>query len=201
MGNVLPATLAFLIAALFTALELLTSKYPRTLFLLKKCRALYAYVGIYGLLSLLVLLGLNALTEAGKVTLEGIGLQSPWVKAIVVGLSTKAFLHINLFSVSVGTRAVPLGTETIVQLFEPWLLEEIYLYEFNAVSDFIAPRANKYPDLVAVKTKIKANLPQSLSGPERMGFEAGVDAQTSVSSAMEVYLRRFGKTNFLRVFP
>lgn len=179
----------------------MTSKYPRTIFLVKKCRYLYVYVAIYGLMSFGALLGLNALVEAKKITLEGVGLQSIWVKSIIVGLSTKAFLHISLFSLSVGGKAFPLGTETIVQIFEPWLLEEIFLFEFNAVSDFIAHHATRYTDLATVKTTIKGNLPANFTGPERIGFEADVDAKTSVTAAMEVYLRRFGKRNFTRVFP
>ena len=200
MTNLLPAILSFLIAAVFAALELMTSKYPRTIFLVKKCRYLYLYVAIYGLVSFGALLGLNLLVEAKKITLEGIGLQNIWVKSTIVGLSTKAFLHISLYSLSVGGKTFPLGTETIVQAFEPWLLEEIFLFEFNAVSDFISPRAARYSDLATAKTTIKGNLPASLTGPERIGFEADVDAKTSVPSAMEVYLRRFGKRNFTRVF-
>lgn len=201
MTNLPPAILSFLIAAVFAALELTTSKYPRTIFLIKKCRHLYIYVAIYGLLSFGGLLSLNALVEAKKITLEGIGLQSIWVKCIIIGLSTKALLHISLFSLSVGAKTFPLGTETIVQLFEPWLLEEIFLFEFNEVSNFIAPRARKHNNLATVKQTIKDNLPANFTGPERIGFEAGVDAQTSVAPALEVYLRRFGKTNFTRVFP
>lgn len=201
MANLLPAVLAFLIAAFFAALELATSKYPRTIFLLGKCRYLYAYVAIYGLLSFGALLGLDALVAAKKITLEGIGLESIWVKAIIIGLSTKALLHISLYNLTVGAKSFPLGTETIVQLFEPWLLEEIFLFEFSEVSTFIAPRAARYADLANVRTTIKGNLPSSFSGLERSGFEVGVDAQTSITAAMEVYLRRFGKTNFTRVFP
>jgi hypothetical protein len=201
MEKLLPALLAFLIAAVFTALELTTSKYPRTIFLIGKCRHLYVYVAIYGLLSFGTLLGLDALVAAKKITLEGIGLESIWVKAVIVGLSTKALLHISLYNLSVGAKSFPLGTETIVQLFEPWLLEEIFLFEFNEVSTFIAPRRAKYPNLVNVKTTIKGNLPAGFTGPERLGFEAGVEAQVSIEAAMETYLRRFGKTNFTRVFP
>jgi hypothetical protein len=201
MDDFAPSMLALFVASLVTGLELLTSKYPRTVFSLTKCRPLYAYLLIYGLISLAFMLGLDALIAGKKVTLEGVGLQSRWVRAVVVGLSTKAFLHINLFSIAVGPKTFPLGTETIVQLFEPWLLEEIYLYEFAAVSDFVDQIAARHTDLAIVKSRIKGNLPQTFVGAERAGFELSVDTQTSVKSALELYLRRFGKTNLTRVFP
>ncbi len=46
------AFVAFLIAATITGLELITSKYPRTYFLLYRCTTLYAYIAIYAVLGL-----------------------------------------------------------------------------------------------------------------------------------------------------
>ena len=131
------AILAFVIAAFISVLELITAKYPRTYFLLKKNRKLYLYALTYGAVAFGIMLGLGALVTAGTVKLEGLGLSSPWVQAIAVGLTTKAFLHINLFNVTVGSQPMPVGLETLVQLFEPALLRTILLDEFNAVRNYI----------------------------------------------------------------
>src|SRR6266571_5245648 len=65
-----PPVLAFVIASFIAALELITSKYPRTFFLLKRCPALYIYALIYGVIGLAVMLGLNNLVSQKAVTLE-----------------------------------------------------------------------------------------------------------------------------------
>ena len=92
--------LAFGIAALVTALELITSKYPRTVFLLKASRSLYVYAAIYGVIGLAVRWGLDPLTQSGTIKLEGLGLSNPWVQSLALGVTIKAFLHIPDFSVA-----------------------------------------------------------------------------------------------------
>ena len=99
-----PLAVTFAIASLVTALELVTSKYPRTARFCIKSPWFYVYFAIYGLLgagalALLPLVG-------SQVTIEGVGLTNPWVKAAFVGLSIKAFLHIRIFSVSTGPGEV-----------------------------------------------------------------------------------------------
>src|ERR1700688_3061252 len=116
-----PLAVAFVIAALVTALELITSKYPRTARFCVKSPWFHIYFVIYGLLGAGALALLPVLTQ---VTIEGVGLSNPWVKAAFVGLSVKAFLHIRIFSVSTGPgQSFPFGLESFVQLFEPWMLK------------------------------------------------------------------------------
>ncbi len=196
-----PPLLAFGLAALIASLELITSKYPRTYFLLRRSWALYAYALIYGLIGFGVMLGLHLLLQADVVKLEGLGLSSPWVQSIAIGVSIKAFLHIRLYSVSAGAQSFPIGIETMVQIFEPWLLRTIELEHYSAGREFIGPRVNKFSDLTAVKTSITANIPSTFSNEERAGFLAGVGKATTVTEAMELYLGFLGKRNFDRVFP
>jgi len=136
-----PPILAFAIATFLAFLELVTSKYPRTAFLLRKSSALYGYVLVYGLIAFGVTLGIGSLIKAEIIKLSGIGLSNPWAQAVAVGVSFKALLHIRLFSVSVGSETFPIGVETLVQLFEPYLLRTIDLDCFNAMEAYIAPRA------------------------------------------------------------
>ena len=147
------------------------------------------------------MLGLGALVTAGTVKLEGLGLSSPWVQAIAVGLTTKAFLHINLFNVTVGSQPMPVGLETLVQLFEPALLRTILLDEFNAVRNYIQPYADKYSDLGADKVKIAQNIPPTLPPQERAAFDSDLDKTNAVIDAMELFLRFLGRASFNRVFP
>ena len=201
MINFGPPVLAFAIGAFIAVLELLTSKYPRTFFLLNKCAALYGYAAIYGLIAFGVMLGLDYLIAEKTVTLQGFGLSNPWWRAVAVGLSVKAFLHLRIFSVGVGGQSFPIGTETLVQLFEPWLLRTMELYHFNEGRNFIASRAAKYPDINLVKTKIKANVPATFSAADKAAFIADIDKAPSVDDAMELFINFLGTRTFDRVFP
>ncbi len=196
-----PAILAFVIAAFISVLELITAKYPRTYFLLRKNLKLYVYALIYGVIAFGIMLGLRALVTAGTIKLEGLGLSSPWVQAIAVGVTTKAFLHINLFNVTVGAQTMPVGLETLVQLFEPTLLRMILLDEFNAVRSYVKPYADKHSLLTDDRAKIKENIPSTLPTQERAAFESDLDKTSTVTEAMELFLRFLGRANFNRVFP
>ena len=200
MSSVGPSILAFCVAAFLSLLELVTSKYPQTFFLVRKSWAFFTYGVIYGLLALGATLGLNALSAAGAIKLEGLGMSSPWIRAIAIGVSFKALLHIRLFSVTAGSEAFPIGVETFVQLFEPPLTRRILFDHFNALQRFIGPRAEKYADLDKVKEDILQNVPE-LPEQERTAFLADIQQTTSVKRAMERYLSLVGRPGFDRVFP
>ena len=197
-----PAVLAFVLAVAVSLSELLTTQYPRTSFLiLKKSRALHTYALAYGVIALLVTLLLETLTASGAIQLEGFGLSSPWIRAIAVGITVKAFLHLRLFNVSVGSQSVPVGLETLVQFFEPALLRTILLDEFTAVRAYVAARAHGYPSLDAVKARAKEEIPPTLPNQERAAFSNDIDRATSVVQVMEHLLRFLGRKNLDRVFP
>jgi hypothetical protein len=197
---VLQSLVSLALASLITWLELVTSQYPRTFGLMvKKSWALWVYPLVYGLLAFLVMLAVGFGWSGIKV--QGWAENSPWSLPIAIGLSTKALLHISLFNVSVGSQSFPVGTESLVRLFEPWLLRAILLDEHSAVEELINPRANKYPDLASVKTKIKNHIPQRLPKDESKAFEVDIDQSTSVAAAMELYLRAFGRKVFDQIFP
>ncbi len=107
-----PPALAFVIATFLALLELVTSKYPQTFFLLRKSPAIYGYALIYGVMAFGVTLGIGALIKAGSIKLQGIGLANVWVQVAAIGISFKALLHIRLFSVGLGSESFPVGIET-----------------------------------------------------------------------------------------
>ena len=200
LNLICPAIVALIFATSVSWLELVTSKYPRTLFLIKNYRSLYVYAFVYGLAGFAIMIVLSLFTKVDDIQITGPLLTTRWGQAVAVGLSTKALLHIRLFTVSTGSQSVPVGIESIVHLFEPTLLQNIDLHEFYKVREFLKPPSAKYPDLAVVKQMILSDLPQSFSGAERTSFETDINKAATVVSAMEVYLRRFGKANFNRVF-
>ncbi len=90
-----------------------------------------------------------------------------------------------------------------MQLFEPWLLRTIDLDHFRALRDYIAPRAEKFPDLATVRTRIAETLPPSMCAQSAEGkaFLADVQQATSVDEAMRLYMRFVGRRLFDSIFP
>ena len=224
---VLKALVAFLIAAAIAWVELVTSKYPRTIRLFwKRSRALWTYAIIYGLISFGFTLAYVPLTGAGLPRTDRAappGANSPeaasvasgpdpgsssdggpsFIVAVMLGLSAKALLHIRLFSVpAAGTaESFPVGTETVVQLFEPWLLRTVEIDEFNEVATYLEAKAKRYTKLDVVRQTIKENLPRSLPEAERAAILQDVEHAIGVRDALEIYLRAFGVSTVDRRFP
>jgi len=204
----IPPLVAGIVGALFVEIELITSKYPQTSFVLSKFliipknAKLLTYTIIYGAIGFIFMLFLNSLVAAEVIKLEGVGISNVWIQAIVVGMSVKAFLHIRLFNVrsGYGSQPFPVGMEIVTLLFEPWLLRGIELDEFNAVRGFIGEYQAQYTDLNIVKQKIRGNIPPGLPQPEKAAFLRDLQNKTTVPEAMELYLRSFGKESFERVF-
>src|SRR6476620_2494932 len=183
------AGLAFLVAALLSSIELITAKYPRTWFLLRKCKSLWFYALIYGCIGGAAMFWLKDLVAGGKVQLQGLFLSAPWFQAVAIGISVKSLLHINLFNITKNGQSVPIGLETITQLFEPHLLRGVMFDEFNAVRSFVQPFQQAYPNLTDVRTTLSNNVPNTLPQPEIEAFRADLDKAVNVQEAMERGLR------------
>ena len=200
MSRVGAAAVAFAVGALFTCFELRFSKYPHTGSLIVWKRPFWIYCGLYGLVAVGGFLLSGLLIAKGVLKLGGLSLESPYGLAAVLGLSSKAIMQLSIFNVTAGSASFPIGFQTIVQVFEPYLLHAISLKEFNAVRMFVMPYALKYPDLNTVKTMIKNNIPDSISHRDRVAFEGDIDKDRQVHEAMERFLRFLGEETFLRVF-
>lgn len=195
-----PAVLSFLVAGLSTLAEYITTKCPHTGVLLLHPRrgwALYSYCIIYGAIALAITLLLSTLIESKVVAVEGLGLANPWLQAICVGLGIKGFLHIRLFKAG----SVPIGVETLVQIFEPWLLEDIELQHYCALTSSLSPYVERYPDIALVRTRVKANLPRTFSQEKRAAISTDVDKCSSVAEALDVYVSNVGFRALELAFP
>lgn len=198
-----PALLALFVATFFTLLELITSEYPRTYpLLLKVSNKIYAYSIIYGLIAFGTTLGIDSLVTGDIVSIEGPGLTNIWIRALVIGFTVKAFLHVRLFTVGIsGREQFPIGIETIVQLFEPWLLRDIKIDHFNSIRSYIQPRLITYNELTTVKQTIESNIPTTLPEAERKAFQQDISQAASIPEAMELFIGFLGLGSFERAFP
>jgi hypothetical protein len=195
--------LGFGIAFLFTWLELVTSKYPRTFSFPSKRWAIWLYCLIYGLIAFGVLVGFDALVVHGLIKADGLGLSMPWMRAIEIGIAAKALLHIRLFTVTAGSQPFPVGVETLVQVFEPWLLDRVAQDEDDQKRDYVNKTRNKYPAETdpQIKAKLKANIRRSLPFAEKSAIALDIDMATTGDEAMTVYLDRFGTSSLKRLYP
>ena len=191
------AVLALGIAFIFTLVELVTAKYPRTFFAIRGLWSFWGYGLIYGLIAGFVAFLYPTLAEGGEIKVEGFGLGNAWVRAAALGLSAKALMHVRLFTVN----ATPIGIETVALLFEPMLTRRIIVGEFNGVLGVVEPRAQKYTNLGDVKDRITGHVPSGLPDDEKVSFKRDLDATTTVRHAFELFLRFVGKGNFDSVFP
>ena len=194
--------LAFSIAFAVTYVELLTSDYPRTGFLVVRSWKLYLYSGIYGVIAGGVTVFWGYLVEADVVSFSGAGDSNIWLRTVVIGFSAKALLHIRLFTVhSGGMDGFPIGVETLVQPFEPWLLREIDLCHFNEMKSFLKGVEIKYNNLADVKRMIIEDvsaLPKA--GAQTKAFLLDVDLTHTVMGVLGLYLTFLGRGSVRRLF-
>jgi hypothetical protein len=192
--------LAFGVAAAVTAVELVTSKYPRTSRFVLTSVWFYVYIVIYGVLAALGFILLPLVSD--QLTVGGIGAADPWIKAALIGFSVKALLHIRIFSVSTGPgQSFPVGLESLVQLFEPWMLRSVELDQFNAQSSFIEPRCAPFANVADARTQAKGNPPPGLSPQEKAVFEADIDQAAKPGQVIAAYLKYSGITLTKKTFP
>lgn len=202
------AVLALLLASLFAALELITTKYPKTYFVftLRNSLSFYGYSFIYGLAALVITLVVDSSRLANET-----GISNPWIQAIIIGISLRAFLHLRLFTVPSQTpedptnKPLPIGLETLTLLFEPLLLENISNDEDSGLDEFLQPYIEKYQNRADVKKNIMAHMPGRISqdNKRRVAFEGDLDDNLakSIKDAMLFLLLLAGRKNFKLAFP
>ncbi len=201
MAFFMAGTLACLIAATISLLELITSRYRNTYTFLWRRWQLYVYMAVYGAFGFLLMWIIDYLVAKKTVSFDDMALDSVWVKAVLVGMSAKALMNITLFNVPSGAGTVPIGMSTLVHLFEPFLLSELDLQVWNDVRTFLTPHARKYPQLEEVKAIMDRNIPPTLSAERRAALRAELGARDSVEGALETFLYAVGRGTFIRSFP
>ena len=195
-----PLCLTFAVASFVTGVELLTSQYPRTARFALRSSWFYVYILIYGVLGATALALLPLVAD--QVTTEGIGSANPWIKAALIGFSVKAVLHIRIFAVSTGPgQSFPVGLESFVQLFEPWMLRTLELEHYNKQNAFIAPRAQKLTDVATARAQAKANPPPGHTPPVKAAFEADIDQSVTPAQVIAAYLKYAGIGLTMTTFP
>jgi hypothetical protein len=193
--KVLCALIAFVIGSIVPVLELVTGTYPRTFYLIKRCKALYLYGLMFGLVAAVTAVISSILLANGTIKLQGPMIESPYIQAIVIGISVKAVLHINIFTLTSGKTATPIGFETFTRFFEAGLLRDLKFFEFMKINGYLAGYV-KNLTLEEARAKAKANIPPALAKEEREEFILDIDDAKTVQEVLELFLRFAGHKAF-----
>jgi hypothetical protein len=193
-----PTTLAVVLAFAIAYWELVTSEYPRTVFLVRRCPYLYIYSAIYALVAGGLMVAYEAIVpHNGPHSFLGGNL---WIRAVCVGLFTKSFMHFKLFTVPGHPEPTPIGFETITLMFVPFLLKEIELGHDRREMHFVKRRVGTC-SLEEVIAAIDDHLPENMLRRDRQGFLASLHKAKTPVRAARLYLRLVGRGHFEMVFP
>jgi hypothetical protein len=191
--------LTFFIAFFVSYFERITTTYPNTARFIWRSWYLIGYAAMYALASALVLLGLGALIDSGSVTLEGLGVGNIWIRAIVIGLSAKAVLNINVAAIN----GVPIGVQTVIYPLERFLLSSLESEEWNTRREFIENLVRRYPQLDEVKAKAKTNIPPRIASDEdgKDAYVRDIESKQTVPDLFDLVIDRVDARTFNRIFP
>jgi hypothetical protein len=193
--------LAFFVGGTIATTELVSEKYPNTAFTVLNCKYLWWRALVFALAAAALFLLWDQMVLANKIELNGTGFDRKWVQALIVGLTTKSLLQVNVFTLRVGPQTVPLGMATFLQPIEPPLTKKILLHEFLAVRRYVMTHAPRYPDLTKVKADILAAVPPGWPDDEKKALIRDVESAASVEAAMTLMLRALGRDAFAGTFP
>jgi hypothetical protein len=193
-----PTFLAVVMAFAIAYWELVTSKYPRTVFLARRCPYLYIYSAIYAVVAAVLMVAYEAIVpHSGPHSFLGGNL---WIRAVAAGLFTKSFMHFKLFTVPGHPEPTPIGLETITLMFVPFLLKEIELGHDRPEMHFVKCRVGGC-SLEQVIAAIDDHLPENMLRRDRQGFIASLHKAKNPVRAARLYLRLVGRGHFEMVFP
>jgi hypothetical protein len=143
---------------------------------------------------------LDQLVASKTITLEGPGVESVWVRAVVVGITVRALMNLTLFNVTNSVGTTPVGVSILVQLYEPMLLESLQTAVWNDTRQFLNPYA-KAVNFGAAQAAIAANLPSTLSKERKAALLSEIALKNpSVLEALEDYFGAVGRNTFTATF-
>jgi hypothetical protein len=206
--------LAFLVAAFIAFLQLETTTYPHTNFLIRTKSITIIYSLFYGALGALFY-GIVVFTGIDMLIGDKI-VKEPYLQAVLVGIFSKGISNWNVYTLPIGDDAKPLGIKTITEPIESTILKKIDEEAYNSLKEYVVPVRDCYcntqmvgddgPEDKVIK-RICDNLPAK-SKAEKLAYKedlknvmADYDSdKAKVSAALEKYLSDFGKRSYERVF-
>jgi hypothetical protein len=173
MSDPLPYLLAFIVATLIAYLELETSLYPHTRFLIKNYRLIGYYLIFYGFIGvvfywLIVFTGVNVIISDKIV-------DNLYIQAILVGAVSKGISDWNFITIPIGVNAKPIGFKTIVEPMQKELLSRLDEEESNSLREYVTSPRICCKDSKDALDKIKISLPANSRKGEKLAYVVDVE--------------------------
>jgi hypothetical protein len=157
----------------------------------------HLYWVMYGLFGGIFMSAIESLNRVfgTKVSLD---YDSRYLLAFSVGVIVPLLLQLKFRRIQVGNTIVEISLADVIFPFEHNLLNAIEYRIDIEVAEFLRPYEDQYVDIVLVRKRILAHVPNSIS--DRGAFKREIDSASTPVEAMAIYLRVSGKTAFKRVF-
>jgi hypothetical protein len=182
----------FIIALLLSSTEILFGKYKLNYSLLLKTPKfliLYGlYYGIVGALTLWLIdytqLTINT-TEIGE---------SPYITAVIIGLTIKSISRLNLYTVTTGEREIHIGFKQVSSFFDDITLKRIN----DSVDDRIIKEVKKTEKVLKKKTLrqvnelIERSLPSDFPRIKKITFLKEIDDEKKKFDKLRYFAVKFG---------
>lgn len=202
MENIVYYIVAFLLAGTFSILEIINIKYRKIAAFIISSPALYGYAAFFGLLGTGILWSVQNEVFGNVIFLPGS--ENHLTQAILIGIFTKAFFDLKIFSFSIGPdKTFPVGIKTFSHFIEEPLLSKIEVHWFRNYSNFI-DRVNAQYQTSTVEDihNLVVEKLQNFPDEQRvLAFLKGdFDKVTEKRDKYSLVMREFGKDVFCQVF-
>jgi hypothetical protein len=203
MQTVVPYTIAFILGAMFSILDVVSVKYHKISAFIYNSISLYVYAGCYGLFAILIL----ALFSEGILKTDALTAtigSNVYLQAAMIGIFTKAFFDIKIFSFSISQdRTFPVGIKTFSHFIEDPLLSNMEIDWFKSYSRFIAQVESKYPNRTVIDIhNLAVDKLRAFPDTNRVVvfLKGEFDKATDKRDKYSLVMRDFGKDVFCQVF-
>jgi hypothetical protein len=203
MENFLLYLITFILAGIFSVLEILNIKYRKIAAFILTSPALYSYAIFFGLIGAGILWSVQNNKMFGDVSLLP-GSESSFAKAILIGVFTKAFFDLKIFSFSIGPdKAFPVGIKTFSHFVEEPLLSKMEVHWFKNYSKFI-DKVNAQHQSKTVDEIHNLVVDRLQNFPDESRVVAFLNGEfnkvTTKKDKYSLVMREFGKDVFCQVF-
>lgn len=203
MEQTLPYLIAFVFGALFSVFDVLSIKYRKISTFIYNSISLYAYAVCFGVFGTLIFGLLRNGLLGSEVFFTGMG-ENIYIQAAFVGIFTKAFFDIKIFSFSTGQdKTFPVGIKTISHFIEEPLLSKMEVDWFKNYSRFIKVVEGKYQNQTVndIHNLVVDRLQNFPDDKRVVGFIGGeFDKVITKRDKYSLVMREFGKEVFCQIF-
>lgn len=203
MDQMLPYLIAFVFGGIFSVLDVISIKYRKISAFIYKSYFLYLYAICFGTFGVLILSLIRSGLLGSEIVFSDFG-NDTIIQAACVGIFTKAFFDIKIFSFSTGPdKTFPVGIKTLSHFVEEPLLSRMEIDWFKNYSRFIQSVEQKYQNSSVndIHNLVVDKLQNFPDDKRVVGFIKGeFDKVTTKRDKYALVMREFGKVVFCQIF-